>query len=46
VHGVQGLRVAGAAVMPVVVNAPPAAASLMIGDRAADFLLAGPTARP
>jgi len=40
VHGVQSLRVAGASVMPVVVNAPPAAASLMIGDRAADFLLA------
>jgi len=40
VHGVQGLHVAGAAVMPVVVNAPPAAASLMIGDRAAEFLLA------
>lgn len=45
VHGVEGLRVAGAAVMPVVVNAPPAAAALMIGDRAADFLLAGPAAR-
>ena len=40
VHGVAGLRVAGAAVMPVVVNAPPAAASLMLGDRAAEFLLA------
>jgi choline dehydrogenase len=40
VHGVSGLRVAGASVMPVVVNAPPEAASLMIGDRAAEFLLA------
>lgn len=40
VHGVAGLRVAGAAVMPTVVNAPPEAASTMIGDRAADFLLA------
>ena len=28
VHGVEGLYVAGAAVMPVVVNAPPSAASL------------------
>jgi choline dehydrogenase len=37
VHGVQGLRVAGAAVMPVVVNAPPAAAALMIGDRAGEW---------
>lgn len=40
VHGLTGLRVAGAAVMPVVVNAPPAAAALMTGDRAADFVLA------
>jgi choline dehydrogenase len=40
VHGVAGLRVAGAAVMPVVVNAPPEAASLMLGDRAAEFVLA------
>lgn len=40
VHGLSGLRVAGAAVMPVVVNAPPDAASLMIGDRAAELLLA------
>lgn len=40
VYGVAGLRVAGAAVMPVIVNAPPASASVMIGDRAAEFLLA------
>lgn len=40
VHGVAGLRVAGASVMPIVVNAPPEAASLTIGDRAAEFLLA------
>jgi choline dehydrogenase len=37
VHGLTGLRVAGASVMPVVVNAPPESAALMIGDRAADF---------
>lgn len=41
VRGLTGLVVAGAAVMPVIVNAPPAAASLMIGDRAAEFLLNG-----
>lgn len=41
VRGVTGLLVAGAAVMPAIVNAPPAAASLMIGDRAAEFLLNG-----
>lgn len=39
VHGVSRLHVAGAAVMPVVVNAPPSAAALTIGDRAAEFLL-------
>jgi choline dehydrogenase len=38
-HGVAGLHVAGASVMPVVVNAPPAAACLMIGERAADLVL-------
>ena len=42
VHGVQGLRVAGAAVMPDIVNAPPEAASLMIGDRCAEFVMRGP----
>lgn len=41
VRGLTGLHVAGAAVMPVIVNAPAAAASLMIGDRAAEFLLNG-----
>jgi len=41
VHGVRGLHVAGASIMPVVVNGPPASASLMIGDRAADFVLGG-----
>lgn len=40
VHGVAGLHVAGAAVMPVVVNAPTAAAAIMTGDRAAEFVLA------
>jgi choline dehydrogenase len=38
VHGVEGLRVVGAAVMPMVVNAPPDAAALMIGDRGAEFV--------
>ena len=44
VHGLEGLYVAGAAVMPVVVNAPTDAASLMIGDRAGEFVAGG--ARP
>lgn len=38
VHGVTGLRVAGAAVMPDIVNAPPDAAALMLGERAAAWL--------
>ncbi|MGD9906340.1 MAG: GMC family oxidoreductase [Vicinamibacterales bacterium] len=42
VHGLEGLRVAGTAVMPMVVNAPPDAAALMIGDRCAQFVLDGP----
>ncbi len=45
VYGVQGLHVAGSAVMPDIVNAPPAAASLMIGDRCAEFVLRGAPAR-
>jgi choline dehydrogenase len=40
VHGVEGLYVAGTSVMPVVVNAPPDAAALMIGDRAGEFVFA------
>jgi choline dehydrogenase len=42
VHGVTGLWVAGTAVMPMVVNAPPDAAALMIGDRCAEFVVAAP----
>jgi choline dehydrogenase len=41
VHGAAGLWVAGTAVMPMVVNAPPDAAALMIGDRCAEFVVAG-----
>jgi choline dehydrogenase len=40
VHGVSGLWVAGTAVMPMVVNAPPDAAALMTGDRCAEFVVA------
>jgi choline dehydrogenase len=38
VHGLDGLFVVGAAVMPMVVNAPPDAAALMIGDRGGEFV--------
>lgn len=39
VHGLEGLCVADASVMPVSVNSQTMAACLLIGDRAAQFLL-------
>jgi choline dehydrogenase len=41
VHGLNGLRVADASVMPVIPNAPPHATVLAIAERAAD-LMTGP----
>lgn len=40
VHGVDGLRVADASVMPAVTTGNTNAPSIMIGERAAEFLLA------
>jgi len=40
VHGVEGLRVADASVMPMVTTGNTNAPSIMIGERAAEFLLA------
>jgi choline dehydrogenase len=40
VHGIDGLHVVGAAVMPMVVNAHPDAAALMVGDRGGEFVAA------
>jgi len=40
VHGMQGLRVADASVMPAVTSGNTNAPSLMIGERAADFIAA------
>ncbi|HLH81957.1 MAG TPA: FAD-dependent oxidoreductase [Trebonia sp.] len=39
VHGVEGLRVADASVMPAVPSGNTNAATIMIGERCADFLL-------
>jgi choline dehydrogenase len=41
VHGTEGLRVADSSVMPAVTSGNTNAATLMIGERCADFLLAG-----
>ncbi len=40
VHGIEGLRVADASVMPMVTTGNTNAPSIMIGQRAADFILA------
>lgn len=39
VHGVEGLRIADASIMPMILSANVNAGSLMIGERAADFLI-------
>ena len=48
VHGIKGLRVADASVMPTMVSSNTNAPSFMIGERCADFLLreAGDNATP
>jgi choline dehydrogenase len=38
VHGVEGLRVAEASIMPTVTTGNTNAPSIMIGERAADFV--------
>lgn len=38
VHGIDGLRVADASVMPVIVSSNTAAATVMIGEKAADLV--------
>jgi choline dehydrogenase len=43
VHGIGGLRVADASIMPDVVNANTHAACVMIGEKAADLIIRGST---
>ena len=38
VHGIDGLRVADASIMPAVTTGNTNAPSIMIGERAADFI--------
>jgi choline dehydrogenase len=45
VHGLEGLRVADASVMPVITSGNTNAPSLMIGERAADFVAADAAAQ-
>jgi choline dehydrogenase len=42
VHGVDGLRVADASIMPAVISGNTNAPSIMIGERIADFVLSAP----
>jgi choline dehydrogenase len=41
VHGVQGLRVADASIMPDIVNANTNLPCIMIGEKCADMILSG-----
>jgi choline dehydrogenase-like flavoprotein len=41
VHGIEALRVADASIMPNITSGNTAAPSMMIGERAAEFILAG-----
>ena len=41
VHGIKGLRIADASIMPTLVSGNTNAVCMMIGERCADFILNG-----
>ena len=46
VHGIEGLRIADASIMPTITSANTNAAVLMIGEKAADMVLGAPPPEP
>ena len=46
VHGMTGLRVIDASIMPIMVSANLNAATMMIGEKGADMVLGAPALEP